>query len=503
MSETTASATTAAETTGRLTKSFPVFDCDAHINDPLEIWSEYVAEEDLEAVRGFYWQDEHQAILNGRSSVMGGQSHFFRPLYNPIHMAGPQMNKQITRKLMMDVVAGKLTEEQVRQVEHDGAFDPHARIRDMDLMGIDQVMIIPTMMVMHVPFAENPDGARGFARAYNDWAYDFCQAVPDRLFPAAWLPLQSPQYTVDEVRRVADRGFRMGLVRPIDARHKYPNQIGMGGPMGGVGGGTSFDDVYRTMEECEMVLGVHTFPAPMVTEYYDGQPLDYMVSPGEVTTLASDLSTGQRMESQALTFIFEASAWLVQVLLSGFLDRYPNLKMAILESNSGWLPSVLAHCDRLFELYRRERRAAATRRPSEAFAEQCFIAFESDEAPSFRQWKFFQDFSIWSSDAYHTDGADVWSAMREMTACGMPEDAQAKMLGANARRLYRLEPKMFVSEEPAPLERPQWFPQGEELERFAKLSQDPRQHMDELIAMMMGNGNGNGNGSEMPSASAY
>ena len=171
--------------------------------------------------------------------------------------------------------------------------------------------------------------------------------------------------------------------------------------------------------------------------------------------------------------------------------------MAILESNSSWVPSVVAHCDRLFKLYAKERRTTATRLPSETFAEQCFAAFESDEAPAFKQWRFFEDVSIWSSDAYHTDGADVWSAMREMQACGVPEEVQAKMLGANARRLYGIEPKTFVSEEAPPIPRPSWFPQGEELEQFKKLSRDPRRHMGELMALLM-----NGAPAEAASAGA-
>jgi predicted TIM-barrel fold metal-dependent hydrolase len=469
---------------GRLTKSFPVFDCDAHVNDPLEIWSEYVAEADKEAVKSFYWQDEKQTILNGRALVMGGASHYFRPMYNPIHMAGPQMGKAITRKLLMDIVAGKLDEQQVRQIEHDGPVDPYARIVDMDLMGIDQVMVIPTMMVMHVPFGANPEGARGFARAYNDWAADYCAAAPERLFPAAWLPLQSAAYTVDEIRRTANKGFRMGLIRPIDARHQYPNKIGAGGAMGNAGIGASFDSVYRAMEECEMVLGMHTFPAPEPAAYYDGESLDYVVSPGELTSLASDPKVGQRIDPQALSFVFEAQAWLVQVLLSGFLDRYPKLRMAILESNASWVPSVLAHCDRLFKLHARERKTAATRLPSEAFAQQCFVSFEGDESPTFKQWRFFEDRAIWASDAYHTDGADVWTAIREMIECGVPEAVQAKMLGSNAASLYRIEPQQFVSDEAPPLERPDWFPQGEELARFTELSKDPRANMAELVAMM-------------------
>jgi predicted TIM-barrel fold metal-dependent hydrolase len=466
-----------------LTKAFAVFDCDAHVNDPLEIWTRYVAPSDREAVKSFYWQDEKQTILNGRTLVMSGATHYFRPLFNPILIAGPQMSKPITRKLLFDILGGRLGEEQVREIEFKGAVDPGARLREMDLMGIDQVMIIPTMMVMHVPFGENPDGARGFARAYNDWAADYCAAAPERLFPAAWLPLQSAEYTIQELRRTAALGFRMGLVRPIDARHAYPNQIGSGR---GVGAGPGWDGVYRTMEELGMVLGMHTFPAPDVASYHDGEELDYVVSPGELTTRATDPARGQRIESQALTFIFEAQAWLVQVLLSGFLDRYPRMRMAILESNSSWLPGVLAHCDRLFDLYRRERRTAARRKPSEAFREQCFIAFESDEAPTFRQWKFFGELGIWSSDAYHADGADAWSAMREMREAGVPEEVQAKLLGANARRLYRLEPKTFVHEEAAPLQRPDWFPHGEELERFAELSKDPRRNGRELLQLLGG-----------------
>ena len=57
---------------GRIQKRFPVFDCDAHINDPDEIWSEYVEPEYRDVVRRAYWKDAHQTILNGRTVVIGG-----------------------------------------------------------------------------------------------------------------------------------------------------------------------------------------------------------------------------------------------------------------------------------------------------------------------------------------------------------------------------------------------------------------------------------------------
>src|SRR6266481_1210021 len=79
-------------------KDFAVFDCDAHINDPREIWSQYLEPEYRDIVKRAYWQEDNQTILNGRTLVIGGQAHDF-PTYNPICIAGPGMNKHGKRKL--------------------------------------------------------------------------------------------------------------------------------------------------------------------------------------------------------------------------------------------------------------------------------------------------------------------------------------------------------------------------------------------------------------------
>jgi predicted TIM-barrel fold metal-dependent hydrolase len=447
---------------GRLEKSFPVFDCDAHINDPLEIWTDYVEPEYRDAVKGAYWRDGKQAVLNGRTVVISGASSDF-PSYNPICIAGPGMNKKVMRRFQQM----PLSPAQKAYLEHRGAYDPAARLRDMDLMGIDQVLVIPTMLVANFPYIENAAGAYGLARAYNNWAIDFCSHAPDRLFPAGWLPLQNPDYTVQELERIAAKGFRVALVRPIDARGKYPNQIFPSVTTGTIR--NTMDKVYRAFEETGTVVGMHTFPAVTC------EPSATVVSPGELIARAGDMHLGGRMvDPQTLSFVFEAMVWLTQILLSGFLDVYPKLRMAVFESNSSWVPSLLDHCDRLFKLYANERRIKSDRLPSEAFREQCFIAFESDETPTFRQWDRFENIGIWSSDAYHHDGADSWSAIVAMNEAGVPEEVRAKLLGGNARRAYGIEGKLFVTEQAAPVERPGWWPSAAEMEQFIAAQSNPR-----------------------------
>ena len=245
----------------RMTKSFPIFDCDAHVNDPLEIWSKYVPESQKELVHDAYWRDDNTAMTNGDQWSFGGGGGLFQGSYNPICIAGPQMNKKILRRIQGMT---PLTEEQRVYLEHQGAYNAVARTKEMDLMGIDQVLVIPTMMIMNFPFVENADGAKAFCEAYNNWLTDWCAEVPGRLYGAAMLPLQSPTYAAAEIRRIADLGHPVGLIRPIDARGAYPNAIVPDdNPFAAFfgGGGEVFDEVFKTFEETGVCLGMHTFPA--------------------------------------------------------------------------------------------------------------------------------------------------------------------------------------------------------------------------------------------------
>jgi predicted TIM-barrel fold metal-dependent hydrolase len=440
----------------QLVKNYPVFDCDAHINDPLEIWDKYVEADYRDLVKQSYWNTAGRAILNGRAMVTGGHDAPRDKInINGITIGGPGADKRVQRRLMRM----RLTPEQCQYLDHRGAYDAHARVKELDIMGIDQVLVIPTMMVNYFPFIENVDGAYALARAYNNWAYDWCRTAPDRLHPAALLPIQNPDYAVQELERVAKLDFRVALVRPIDANGHYPNRIfGTADKMAN-DGYAPLDPFFKAIEASGVVLGMHTFPAPI------GIERELPWSPGELIEKAG-ASAGKLVVSSTFSFIFEAMAWTAQVLLSGFLDRYPKLKMAIFESNAGWLPELLDHCDLLFKLFANERRHRARRLPSEAFNEQCMISFESDEKPVYRDWERFENLGIWASDVYHHDASDAWTAIRFMNQAEVPASVQEKLLGSNARRFYGIEGKLFVTRE-QPLDRPDWFPKrGPEFDQW-------------------------------------
>jgi hypothetical protein len=150
--------------------------------------------------------------------------------------------------------------------------------------------------------------------------------------------------------------------------------------------------------------------------------------------------------SETLGFVMEAMTWVTTVVQTGWLEKFPTLKAAVLESNASWLPLILSRASNFSNLFAFQRNNRAIRDPQEIFQERCFIGFESDETLVYRLWDLFEHIAIWSSDYPHHDAEDAWEGLHHMAEHKVPAAVQKKLLGENARRLYGIEPLMKVRE---------------------------------------------------------
>jgi predicted TIM-barrel fold metal-dependent hydrolase len=441
-----------------MAKDFAIFDCDAHVTEPPLIWErakDVLTRDELDALKATIWWDAESRLLivNGRAGIglgsprRGGIPGTMRVISN----AGPGVKHDIQRALNVRNLDPKtaLTQEQVAYLDHAGSYEPEPRLRDMDVQGIDQVMIIPTEIDIY-PWLENALGAKAFCRAYNEWAHEYTKADPERLFFAALIPMQHPEYAVEEIRRVAAQGCRVALVRPMDALGNYPLQ-------------PKYETVWDALEETGMVYGMHPFPAfgslkpGGYSEQYSGAEL--------IRRTVATAGLPHTFLTNVQNFQAEAALWVTMVLMSGFFDRHPKINAAVFEASSTWLSFLLDECDKAYRLYRNERRLPPlTHLPSETFAEHCMTGFEGDEAPPARLPEFYGDILAWSSDVYHHDGDDAWRAIETMQKHGLPVEHQVKFLGANARRLYNVPPpRTIIRERVCEIERPDWWPTDEEV----------------------------------------
>ncbi|MSP03798.1 MAG: amidohydrolase [Acetobacteraceae bacterium] len=442
-----------------MTKDFATFDCDAHVTEPPLIWeraSEFLTRAEMDALRSTIWwdSDTQQLIVDGKAGIglgaprRGGIPGAMRVISN----AGPGVKHDIQRALNIRNLNPKtaLTQEQVSYLDFAGSYEPEPRLKDMDIQGIDQVMIIPTDIDVY-PWLPNAVGAKAFCRAYNEWAYNYTRANPDRLFFGALLPMQNPAFAVEEVYRVAKLGCRVALIRPMDAMGNYPLQ-------------PKYDPVWQALEDTGMVYGMHPFPAfgeikpSGYTEQHSGAEL--------VRRTMASSGVPHSFLGNVQHFQAEASLWVVSALMSGFFERFPKIKAAVFEASSTWISFLLDECDKMARLYKNERQLPPLKRlPSETFFEHCMTGFEGDEAPPPRFPEFYGDILIWSSDVYHHDGDDAWRAMQTMQKYNLPAADQAKFLGGNARRLYNVQaPSSFIRDRVTQIERPDWWPTEAEIQ---------------------------------------
>jgi predicted TIM-barrel fold metal-dependent hydrolase len=439
-----------------MSKDYPTFDCDAHVTEPTIIWErakDLLTADELAALKATDWYDPdtQQYFINGKT---GGHLLGLRgnPRFLPfVSLAGPGIKHDIQRTLNVRNLRADtaLTKEQSDYLDHAGSYEPKPRLRDMDIQGIDQVMIIPTDIDTY-PWLQNALGARAMCKAYNEWAYEYTLEDPERLYFAALIPMQDPKFAVEELYRVAAKGCRVALIRPTDAMGNYPMQM-------------KYEFLWHAMEETGVVYGMHPFPAVGAH-----QPPGYSAQYSSAELIQRTISTSgipHTFLGNMQAFMAEASVWVTATLMSGFFERHPKVKAAVFESDSTWLSFVLDECDKAFRLYRSRRQLPALKRlPSEIFMEHCFSGFEGDESFPSHLPDFYRDICAWSSDVYHHDGDDAWRAIETMRKCELPVADQAKMLGANARRLYNIKPpKKIIHDRITEIERPDWWPTPEEI----------------------------------------
>jgi len=150
-----------------MTKDFPSFDCDAHVTEPPWLWKrarDYLTKDEFDALKtSFYFDPQSKRVIANGLGYAGPASLFHgNPgMVNVLSLAGPGVNHDVQRALNVRNLHRKnpITRAQADYLDHKGSYLPEPRLRDMDIQGIDQVMIIPTDFEAY-PWIQNAAGAR-------------------------------------------------------------------------------------------------------------------------------------------------------------------------------------------------------------------------------------------------------------------------------------------------------------------------------------------------------
>jgi predicted TIM-barrel fold metal-dependent hydrolase len=176
--------------------TYNVIDADGHVLEPFALWEEYMDPEFRERRPRLVIDENGKERLSVEGKLLG----------NP---------RGIGNLGAVGVRQGAVKLDSLKYAEgKKGGFDPHARIADMDLDGIDAAFLYPSLGLF-AGAVEDTRLAAAMCRAYNRWLADYCKPYPNRLFGVASLPMQSVELAIDEMRYAREKlGMRGGFLRP-------------------------------------------------------------------------------------------------------------------------------------------------------------------------------------------------------------------------------------------------------------------------------------------------
>lgn len=221
-----------------------------------------------------------------------------------------------------------------------GAVDRSERSRALDALGFQRQFVFATFSwgqfdpLAYAPTARagDPKALYGGARAHNRGVAEFC-SDDSRLMASGMVPLDVPELAIGLVDELLEGGCR-GVV--------IPTGIGRVDPAGKTWSHPDNDPVWARLSEAGVPAVLHigagalTALPPWI--YENGKQPTYM--------LAGDNPDGWQIQDLYANW-WPAPLFLQALAIDGVFERFPGLKVAVCEYETGWVPHFLNRVDRV------------------------------------------------------------------------------------------------------------------------------------------------------------
>ncbi len=323
----------------------------------------------------------------------------------------------------LNAIAGRPKEEygvepQSLEEIRPGCYLVDERVKDMDAGGMLASMNFPSFPGFAARLFAVDDTEFGLAlvQAYNDWHIDaWCGSHPGRFIPMALPVIWDAELCAAEVRRVAAKGCHSLSFTENPAALGYPSFHD-----------DFWDPLWTALCDTGTVMSIHLGSSGQLTFPAANSPTDVMMTlqPMNIQSAAADL------------------------LWSRVLKNFPDIRIALSEGGTGWIPYFLERADRNYDLHHLwTGQDFGDEKPSDVFRRHFLTCFISDPAGIRQRHEIGIDNMSWECDYPHSDS--MWPGAPEELAAtfereGVPADEVAKITHENAMRWYSFDPFVHV-----------------------------------------------------------
>ena len=323
---------------------------DSHFLEPADLWHQFMPKKQADRMPQTKLISDHEELV-----TVDGKS-FTRELPKILTARNPETGETIAEM----------------SVRPPGTRDLALRMVDLDNEGIwGEVMY--QSIGLWCSLIEDPQLIREAARAENEWLATEIQAkYPDRLVPAALMPLLQVEDAVAECEHAAELGLKVISLPTGHPENAKPYND------------SSWEPLWAAAAAANMVIGFH------------------------IGTDGADQGSVHRGPGGAImNYVatkFGAMVATMKLITSGALERHPNLKILVSEGGATWVPYI---GDQMNEAYRQHGmwvRPALKKSPKEYLYNQVYASFQHDEtAPAAMSGMGYRN-AMFGSDYPHIEG---------------------------------------------------------------------------------------------------
>jgi predicted TIM-barrel fold metal-dependent hydrolase len=286
--------------------------------------------------------------------------------------------------------------------------DPAARLIQLDRAGFDASIMFPNYGIgWERALQDDLRATLANMTAWNRWIVQIAAEGNGRLYPVAHLSLRDLAWLESQLTGLANGGIRVALISP-----SLVDGLPLSHP--------SLDRAWSVFVDhgISPVFHVANQPRPFAETWY-----------GEIEGGFSPL---------AVAFIWTGAALaLTDLIFNGVFERYPDLRMGVMELGSRWVPEHLRLMDGGYR-FTAQFNGESTQlplSPSDYFRRQVRVASFSHEDPNYLK-SLCGDIFMACSDYPHTEGTAT--PFEDYNANGVvPEPSSAGFFGNNAAFLLR------------------------------------------------------------------
>lgn len=286
-------------------------------------------------------------------------------------------------------------------VDKPDEWDPEARLKGLDEVGIDMQLLTHTAPSAEITGSKEVE----WVKKINDMLAEICRKYPDRYIFSASMPTQHIKEAPKEMQRATKelgaRGFQF-----------YSNILGE------LPSAEKFYPIYEVASELGTVIQIHPALRPLTADAMRKAGLPY----------------------QMYGFTMDTTIALTSMIFLGVFDKFPKLKIHHCHLG-GMAPYMMGRVDNAYKRFKGEHVMKSERLPSETYKEHVYLDTLSMFAPAVKLALEYMgpEHLCFGSDWPHRASGTVPGNMETLDKVGLTKEQEELIYGKNAMKLFNVQ----------------------------------------------------------------